>query len=289
MVYNSGQIKMKKLFLVLSAFVLIAFGSCKKMAGELISKDFSIENTYTDLSVHDAFDVTVCDTVSQVTVTIGENLMPKVVVEVVNNTLKIYLKPFYNITMGEAKVVIPYNANLKEVGMSGASSLHSDFPLVGDRVNVILTGASNFYGSIDANDVDINLSGASKFYGDVWADEIDMELSGGSDIQGNVLAVDLDLDMTGASNANLIGAVSKLKVDLSGASNIVKQVVENRYGLACDDCEGEMSGACKAYIHCDGTIKVDLSGASDLHFTGEGNPADSSTSGGSNIIHDVNP
>ena len=50
-----------------------------------------------------------------------------------------------------------------------------------------------------------------------------------------------------------------------------------------------MSGASDAYIHCDGTLKVDLSGASELHFTGGGNPADCTHSGGSEGIHDVLP
>jgi len=44
-----------------------------------------------------------------------------------------------------------------------------------------------------------------------------------------------------------------------------------------------------AYIHCDGSIKVNLSGASDLHFTGTAFTGDSSTSGASDIIHDVLP
>lgn len=305
---TADKLKMKKYLIVLSTVVLFAFCSCQKMAGELISKDFSIENTYTDLSVQDAFDVTVCDTVSQVTVTIGENLMPKVVVEVVNNTLKIYLKPFHNISMGEARVVIPYNAYLKEVALSGASSLRTEFPLVSDQVKVILTGASDFYGNIEANDADIDLSGASNFHGNVWADvvdvqlsgasnyfgdfmatKIDMDLEGSSDIEGKVYAPDLSLEMSGASDATLEGDVTRLDIDLSGSSNIVKKVVENQYALVCYECKGKMSGSSEAYITCWDFIKVDLSGASDLHYMGDASTTGSTTSGGSNIIHDVNP
>ena len=299
---------MKKCFAVLSVLVLFAFSSCQKMAGNLISKDFSIENTYTDLNVQDAFDVTVCDTVSLVTVTIGENLMPKVVVEVVNNTLKIYLKPFNNISTGEAKVVIPYNANLKEVALSGASSLRTEFPLVGDKVNVILTGASDFYGNIEANDADIDLSGASNFHGNVWTDvadvqlsgssnyfgdiqatNIDMDLEGSSDVEGRVYASNLRLELSGASDATLEGDVTKLDIDLSGSSNIVKKVVEHQYALVCYECKGKMSGSSEAYITCWDSIEVNLSGASDLHFTGDASFEDSTTFGGSNIIPDVLP
>ena len=114
-----------------------------------------------------------------------------------------------------------------------------------------------------------------------------MNLSGSSNIEGNITTNELDLDMSGASDATLIGQASKLIINLAGASNIIRNVVGTRYGLVCDDCEGTMSGSSEAYIHCDGNIRVTLSGASDLHFTGNGNPADSNTSGGSNIIHDV--
>ena len=87
----------------------------------------------------------------------------------------------------------------------------------------------------------------------------------------------------------MIGEVTALKINLSGASNIVKTLEGTRYGFACDNCEGAMSGASEAYIHCDGTIRVSLSGASDLHFTGNAFTGDCTTSGGSNIIHDVLP
>jgi hypothetical protein len=101
-----------------------------------------------------------------------------------------------------------------------------------------------------------------------------------------VAATDLNLEMSGASDAKLSGDVDKLIIDLEGSSNIVRKVDGNRYALGCGSCEGEMSGASDAFIHCDGNIKVRLSGSSKLHFTGDGNPADSSLSGGSDIIHD---
>ena len=275
---------------VLSTLVLFAFCSCQKFAGDPISKDFTIEGTYTELQVENAFDVTVSDAVSQITITAGENVMPKVIVEVVDNTLKIHLKGINHSNYGsDMKVVIPYNTDLTSVELSGASEFRSEYGLEGQKVEVDLSGASDFYCDIDADEVDIDLSGASNFYGDILADEIEMEVSGSSDIKGYVEALDLDLDMTGASDATLEGQVGTLKIDLEGSSNIVKQVVENRYALACDNCEGEMSGSSDAYIHCDGNIKVNLSGASELHFTGGGNPADCTTSGSSDVIHDVLP
>ena len=280
---------MKKHLIILSTLVLFAFCSCQKFAGDPISKDFTV-GSYTELEVEDAFDVTVSDAVDVITVTVGENIMPKVVVEVVENTLKIRLSGINHSNYGsDMKVVIPYNTDLTSVELSGASEFRSEYGLEGQKVEVDLSGASDFYCDINADEVDVDLSGASNFYGDILADEIEMELSGSSNSKGYVEVLDFDLNMSGASDATLEGYVGMLKIDLKGSSNIVKKVVGNRYALACDRCEGTMSGASDVYIHCDGAIKVNLSGASELHFTGDGNPADSNTSGGSDIIHDVLP
>ena len=300
---------MKKYLFVLSALVLFAFSSCQKFAGDPISKDFTVDGSYTALEVQDAFEVTVSDAATQVTVTAGEKVMPKVIVEIVGNTLKIRIKPMATLYGGELKAVIPYNADLTSVDLSGASEFHSEYGLEGQKFEVELSGASEFYSDVDADEIKIDLSGASNFhgdavadkvevhlsgssdfFGDVLADEIDMELLGSSTIEGNVSADELDLDMSGASDATLVGHVTQLKINLTGSSKITKKVVGNRYALACDNCEGTMSGASVAYIHCDGRICVDLSGASDLHYTGDGiSSGCSTTSGGSSIIGPEHP
>ena len=300
---------MKKYLFVLSALVLFAFSSCQKFAGDPISKDFTVDGSYTALEVQDAFEVTVSDAATQVTVTAGEKVMPKVIVEIVGNTLKIRIKPMATLYGGELKAVIPYNADLTSVDLSGASEFHSEYGLEGQKVEVELSGASEFYSDVDADEIKIDLSGASNFhgdavadkveahlsgssdfFGDVLADEIDMELLGSSTIEGNVSADELDLDMSGASDATLVGHVTQLKINLTGSSKITKKVVGNRYALACDNCEGTMSGASVAYIHCDCRICVDLSGASDLHYTGDGiSSGCSTTSGGSSIIGPEHP
>ncbi len=278
---------MKKYLAILSVVVLFAFSGCSKYAGDPVSKNFSISGTYTELEVDDAFDITVSDVATQITVTAGEYVMPNVVVETVENTLKIYLKGWHSNRGTDMTVIMPYNANLTSVDLSGASEFHSEYGLEGNKVEVELSGASDFYCDIDADEVDIDLSGASDFFGDILADNIDMDLSGSSSIKGYVEALELDLEMTGSSDATFEGQVGLHKMDLDGSSDIMKTINGNRYGFACDHCEGSMSGSSNAYIHCDGSIKVNLSGSSELHFTGDGNPADSHTSGSSDICHDT--
>lgn len=278
---------MKKHLIILSTLVLFAFCSCSKFAGEPVTKDFGIPGAYTALEVEDAFNVMVSETATQVTITAGENVMPNVVVETIENTLKIYLEGWHTNLGNDMTVILPYNFDLRSVDLSGASEFHSEYGLEGDKVEVELSGASDFYCDIDADEVDIDLSGASDFHGDILADEIEMDLTGSSSIKGYVEALDLYLDMSGSSDATLEGQVGKLKIDLNGASDIIKTINGNRYGLACNQCEGSMSGSSNVFIHCDGTIKVNLSGSSDLHYTGNASTTGCNTTGGSDVYHDV--
>ena len=285
--YNWHESKMRKYLFILSTLVLFALGSCQKYAGDPVTQDFNIEGSYTELQVENGFDVTVSDEATAITITAGENVMPKVVVEKVGNKLRIHLKPMASSYGSEMKVILPYNADLTDVDLSGASEFYSEHGLDGDKVDVELSGASTFDCNISAGELEIDMSGASDFIGSLYAEDIDMDLSGASKIEGQVTATDLDLELSGGSDAILEGEVNKLEVNLSGASNIVEKVVGSRYALVCDRCEGEMSGGSNAYIHCDGTIKVNLSGGSELHYTGNAATTGCNCSGGSAISHDV--
>ena len=238
----------KNLIVLFSIVTMTAFVSCSEWAGDPITQKFNIDGTYTELEVEDAFDVVVSDTATMISITAGENVMPKV--RVVNNgdKLSIYLKGWASNRGKDMTVIIPYNADLKKVDLSGASDFYSEFPLTGQNVEI--------------------------------------ELSGSSSVKGNVTASELELDMSGASDAMLTGQVSTLKLGLSGASSLKRSIVGSHYAFVCDNCEGSMSGSSDAYIHCDGSITVSLSGASDLYYTGSAVTRGSSTSGSSNIVHD---
>lgn len=240
---------MKKIMICLTTIVLTVLCGCSKTDGDPITKEFGINNTYTELNVSHAFNVTVSDEVTQVTVTAGDRIMPKVIVEEKNGKLTIRLK---NLTVanGSLTALIPYNSNLKDVDLSGASEFHSQHPIA-------------------AQSVSINLSGASRFYGEI------------------VATTKLDINLSGKSDATLTGTVGILDLELSGASNIMQTIVGNEYGLSCNNCEGDLSGASTAYIHCDGTIAINLSGASTIHYTGNASTSGCSLSGSSNVIHDV--
>lgn len=242
---------MKRFLIIISAVVLVAFSSCTKITeGTIIPKDFGNPGNYTALEISNAFEAYVSENANTITITAGENVMPYIVVETVNNTLKIYLKPVAIVNLSQLKVVLPYNINLSAVNLSGAAEFHSEYGLIGEALKVELSGASEFHCALAATDhIDMVMSGASKFESALITDELDLKMS--------------------------------------GASKIVKKITESQYAVLCELCKGTISGASEAYIHCDGNINVNLSGASVLHFTGNAFTADSEVSGGSQIIHDV--
>ena len=239
---------MKKYLIVLSAVAMMVLCSCEKWAGDPITETFSVDGTYTELVVEDAFDVTVSDAVSQVTITAGDNIMPKVRVEKDGNTLTIYLKG-WTVSHGEMNVLLPSNADLTKVHLSGASDFHTPFALTGQAVDVKCSGSSDFFGLVEADELNLTLSGSSE--------------------------------------ATIEGTVNKLNMSISGSSDLERKIVGNHYSLVCNQCECSISGSSEAYIHCDGTIKGSISGSSSLHFTGTAFTADCNTSGGSSIKHDV--
>lgn len=117
-----------------------------------------------------------------------------------------------------------------------------------------------------------------------------LDLSDASDIRGEINAEDLIINLSDASDAILIGHVGKLTLNIEDASSIKKIIIHKRYGLSCDECEVSIEDASDAYIHCDGTIRiVELSGASDLHYTGNAEIilTGGTLSSSSDIKHDV--
>lgn len=262
---------MRKFFAIISVLISCALCGCTAVIvdpGVPVDKDFTITGDYDALNVSNAFDVTIDKDATDVTVTVGENIMPNVIVEQVSGELRIYCKPPVVTVDGTGfKAVIPYSSALKDVTLSGASRFNSPYPLVGKNVSVDLSGASRFIGDLSGSDTFIELSGASR-------------------VKSVILAGDLNLSLSGASEADLTGVSVNLDLEMSGASRNVDNIVLNCYGLECSYCKGSLSGASKAYIHCLKDINVSLSGASHLHYTGDASTSDCSTSGSSKIVHD---
>ena len=221
---------MKNIVILLSLSIL--FFGCTKDWGTPATKNYPINGAYTKLDVSNAFEVTVSDQVTDVVVTVGELAHDRVMVKVVNGKLQIGFQPntfgfqpWYN---GKAIAVIPANANLSDLDLSGASSFTGD--LSGDDVDIDLSGASTYRGTIEATELNIDLSGASDaIINGVCQTKMEIDLSGASTLKAADLpAMSIFGDMSGASDAD-VTVCSALNVELSGASTLT-------YGTSSEEC-----------------------------------------------------
>lgn len=205
----------------------VLFFGCTKDWGSPATKNYPVNGSFTGLDVSNAFQVTMSDEVTDVVVTVGELAHDRVIVKVTNGELQIGFKPNtrYN---GTAKAVIPSNANLRDIELSGASSFVGN--LNGHDVDLDLSGASTFRGCVEADEIDLDLSGASNaFINGCCQNEMEIDLSGASTLKAeNLNAQSVSGHMSGASFAD-VTVCSSLNVELSGASTLT-------YGTVSDDC-----------------------------------------------------
>ena len=141
-----------------------------------------------------------------------------------------------------AEITMP---ELFDLELSGAShGTVTGFNSV-ENLDIEVSGASSLdMEQIVAGDVTLNISGASHVTGDINTDDVEFDVSGASTVQLQGIAADIELELSGASNAELDDfIVNNASVDFSGAS--------------------------RGTVYVNGRLDIDLSGASNLVYTGD--------------------
>lgn len=126
----------------------------------------------------------------------------------------------------------------------------------------------------------LSASGASDVYvtGTIKADDLNINMSGASDFTGAVQANSLIVDLSGASDMTVTGgSVSTLKIEVSGASDF------KGYDLQADNCSAKASGASEIKITVNKELSAHASGASGVHYKGNGVTRDVKANGASSI------
>jgi hypothetical protein len=104
-------------------------------------------------------------------------------------------------------------------------------------------------------------------------------LSGGSRVAADLELGHADATVSGASHLELTGATDSLEADGSGASDL--ELAE----LSLHNLDIQLSGASHAQVKVDQTVTAQLSGASNLTYTGTPQFTRQDTSGASTIQH----
>lgn len=114
----------------------------------------------------------------------------------------------------------------------------------------------------------------------------EIHISGASVIHAALHTRSAQIHLSGSSQAFIEGEAEILKLYLSGASALYSEKAEGQYQLHVTNVYGTISGASMAYLHSDGWIEAELSGASVLYYTGIADTHSSSCSDVSMILHE---
>jgi hypothetical protein len=228
-------------------------------SGNLETRDFDYSD-FTRLEVGNAFRVEVNPSESfSISITLDDNMFDYLYVSKSGETLKIRLKSGYRYSnhTAIAEVAMP---EIQRLELSGATS-----------------GTVEGFSSI--RDFTAEISGASSLdIAFMTTGGVDFGLSGASRLAGNIVAGgDARFNLSGASSIALSGSADDLNADASGASHLELDDFTVR------NANIEFSGASNGTVNMDGTLNVDLSGASHLYYIGEVILGDIDISGGSSI------
>lgn len=113
--------------------------------------------------------------------------------------------------------------------------------------------------------------------GTLKAGDLYISMGGASDLKGTIEAETLDITLSGASDASVNGKVNVLRIDANGASDF------KGYDLIADKCDADASGASDIRVTVNKELNVRASGASGIHYRGEGVIRDMKSSGASSV------
>lgn len=204
-------------------------------AGVIDTTLMDVKKKYTAIEADAVYHVVYSDSVKCLLLITDSAVMPYVDVRVEKGTLHLGFKPNANIRgpFDGVTVWVPYDAKIKEIELSGASSFQSRRPLVGSSFELELSGASTARCFLDMPD-------------------------------GN-----LKVDVSGASQVEVTGSVRRLEADVSGSSHFLSRMENGQYTFSAGNVELDVSGSSEVLLHCDGDLRGELSGASLLDYTGK--------------------
>jgi len=125
----------------------------------------------------------------------------------------------------------------------------------------------------------LNASGACDVVvsGSIAVPSLVLQMSGACDFKGKLAVDKLSLNLSGASDVIVSGTANTVKIESSGASDV------KGYELVTEYCTARASGASDINITVNRELNASASGASNIHFKGNGLIKDIQNSGSSKI------
>ncbi len=221
-------------------------------------------------------------TTESLSITADKELMPYIVSEVSNGTLRLYIKDDFKKVSREDRTTKPEVQislkNLTKVKLSGACKLESASTFEPVDFKGDLSGACNLKLNLHAsNKVDVESSGASKVDMIIAAREAEFDASGSCKMNLQLQATKVSFDLSGASKITAAGNCDNVVFETSGASNI------SAFDLFAKRVNVDLSGSSKVEINARENLSVEASGASAVYYKGSPRFDSIETSGAAKI------
>jgi len=241
---------MKKLIavvMVVLILILWLMASCAGVkvlgSGNVINEAFDLSD-FTGIKAQNGFqvEVTKSDSFSVVAI-VDDNVLEHIEIKKSGDTLILRPKAnrsFRSVTLS-AKVTMP---DIEKIELSGGAE-------------------AEINGFDSSKNLSVNLSGGSHLNGSVTAGDVNLSLSGGSHVNLSGSANELVANGSGGSHISLSGSAENIVIKGSGGSHF------NLQDYSVSDADINLSGGSHASVHVNGTLNVDISGRSEVHYTGE--------------------
>lgn len=219
---------MKKLIqlVVCGAFLVSFVGNAQsnKISGNgKITTDTRTTAEYDAIKIAGSFDVDlVAGKEGKIILKGEENILAAIVVEVEENTLKIYVKRNTNIRSSIGKkvqVTVPFE-KISELSLAGSGDIQSKDIIKNDKFSAKLSGSGNFNLAVESNSLELNLSGSGNVQLKGIADNFTTKLSGSGDIDArNLKSKNVDVNVSGSGNSK-VNCNESLTARVSGSGDI---------------------------------------------------------------------
>ncbi|WP_167615340.1 GIN domain-containing protein [Maribellus sediminis] len=216
-----------KVFLAAILAVGVLFTSCEKdhfdviPSAKVTTTDFSVSGV-SQLAISDVFHVYVnfSETEESVQVEANENLHSFIEMNQTGDRLSVGLKKNTNISGAPVLNVYITTTSLSKVLAEGAASVEFRDALLNDQVEIELTGASRFKGSLGTETLTALIEGASKMEVDGLCTSFHIDATGACEMTGfSFICNNLKADLDGGSKISLT-VEQKLDVTARGASKV---------------------------------------------------------------------
>jgi len=218
---------MKKHIFLFAALFAFALSSCSYFgfvsvdpSGQYIAKKITT-TSFENVSVSSGFELILTqDSLKELTIETYENIHSYIVVEVVDNTLKIHPEDGINFA-GDPNVKIHLSCNfLKKLSSSGGGHINLNNGWTADELRISLSGGGNVTGKVLLKSLELDMSGGSESDLEGVAEYLSISSSGGSVHKHfSLLSKKCRADMSGGASAD-VNVSEKLIVDASGGTTI---------------------------------------------------------------------